>query len=67
MKITINRREYNFNERELTVKEILDRMNFTFPMIVVKVNDILVKKEDYKKSVISENDKVEVIHLISGG
>jgi len=42
-------------------------MHFTFPMIVVKINGRLVKKEDYERMFIGDGDNVEAIHLISGG
>lgn len=67
MKITVNKREYDFAETELNVTDLLARMNFTFPMIVVKLNGVLVKKEDYDKTPIGDADVVEAIHLISGG
>ncbi len=67
MKITVNKREYDFAETELNVNDLLARMNFTFPMIVVKLNGVLVKKEDYDKTQIGDADVVEAIHLISGG
>lgn len=67
MKITVNKREYQFDEDGLNVAEILARMNFTFPMIVVKLNGVLVKKDDYVNTPVGEGDVVEAIHLISGG
>ena len=67
MKITVNKREYDFAETELNVNDLLARMNFTFPMIVVKLNGVLVKKEDYDKTQIGDADVVEAIQLISGG
>jgi sulfur carrier protein len=67
VKITVNKREYDFAENELNIAELLARMNFTFPMIVVKLNGVLVKKENYAETLIGEADVVEAIHLISGG
>lgn len=51
----------------MTVRELLDEKNFTFKMLVIKINGQLVKKEDYDKAVIKDDDDVSVIHLISGG
>jgi len=50
-----------------SVRELLALMNFTFPMIVVKINGRLVKKEDYERIFVGDGDNVEAIHLISGG
>ncbi|HPT00913.1 MAG TPA: sulfur carrier protein ThiS, partial [Candidatus Aminicenantes bacterium] len=51
----------------LTVRLLLDRMNFSFPLIIVKVNGLLVPRDDYGKASVHEGDRVEVIHLMSGG
>lgn len=67
MKINLNQREETFDGEQLTVNELLAAKNFTFKMLVIKVNDQLVKKEDYEVTVIRDQDKVSVLHLISGG
>ena len=42
-------------------------MNYTFRMLVVKVNEKLVKRENYKLTVVPEGADVKVIHLVAGG
>ncbi|PKN71798.1 MAG: hypothetical protein CVU50_09995 [Candidatus Cloacimonetes bacterium HGW-Cloacimonetes-3] len=42
-------------------------MNYTFKMLVIKVNGNLIKKDDYDSTPIPQNAEVLVIHLISGG
>ena len=54
-------------EKNLTIDRILKIMNYTFKMIVVKVNGELVKKEDYDTKIIPEEADVQIIHLIAGG
>ena len=66
MSITVNNREVAFIENE-TVKDLLKRMNYTFPMIVVKINGKLIPKEKYPTQIVPNNAKVDAIHLISGG
>lgn len=67
MKIILNNRKEEFDKSELTVKELLTEKNFTFKMLVIKINNKLVRKENYDSTVILEGDNVSVIHLISGG
>ncbi|TVR74591.1 MAG: sulfur carrier protein ThiS [Marinilabiliales bacterium] len=67
MHITLNNRKEEFDRSTMTVRELLDEKNFTFKMLVIKINGQLVRKEDYEKAVISDGDDVSVIHLISGG
>jgi len=64
--ITVNNNKIDWQEG-LTIDEILKIMNYSFKMLVVKVNDKLVKKDEYKTRIIPENADVKIIHLISGG
>lgn len=67
MTIILNNSEKQFDDDQLSVRQLLERMSFTFPMIVVKVNGKLIKKESYDKVFVRHGDKVEALHLISGG
>jgi thiamine biosynthesis protein ThiS len=51
----------------LTVSELLKLKNFTFKMLIIKINGSLVRKMDYDTSMIQDGDDVQVLHLISGG
>jgi sulfur carrier protein len=64
--ICVNKEETEW-EPGLTVQKILDRRKYTFPMIVVKVNDEIVHKEAYESYQVPDGADVRVIHLISGG
>jgi sulfur carrier protein len=67
MTIILNNREEEFNKDGMTISELLMEKNFTFKMLVIKVNNKLVRKEAYDTTVITEGDNVSVLHLISGG
>ncbi len=67
MQITLNNRKEEFDRNTMTVLELLDEKNFTFRMLVIKINGQLVKKADYGKAIIKDGDDVSVLHLISGG
>lgn len=68
MNIVLNNRPEKISgPKEITVQELILLKNFTFHMLVTKVNDQLVKKENRKDVTIKEGDNVVVMHLISGG
>ena len=67
MNITLNNRPESFNPDELTISELLEIKNYTFKMLVIKVNSKLVKKDAYDIFEIKEGDDVTVLHLVSGG
>ena len=54
-------------EEGLTVTTLLVKMNYTFRMLVVKIDGQLVKKADYDTTPVPAGANVNVIHLISGG
>lgn len=67
MEITLNNTKENFNSETLSISEIMKIKNFTFKMLVTKVNGNFVKREDYDKFFVKNGDNVSIIHLISGG
>ncbi len=67
MKIILNNRDEYFDEEEMTFEELLNIKNFTFKMLVTKLNDRLVKKEFRDSTIIKDGDNVTVLHLVSGG
>lgn len=67
MKITLNNREEIIDASQLTVKELLEVKNFSFKMLVIKVNGKLIKKTEYESTGLQDGDDVMVLHLISGG
>lgn len=54
-------------EENMTINVILQRKNYTFIMLIVKVNGKLVKKTEYATKIVPPGADVKIIHLISGG
>jgi len=67
MNITLNNNKEIIEKDTLTVAELLQIKNFTFKMLIVKINGKVVKQQDYVNAEIIEGDDVIVLHLISGG
>lgn len=69
MEITLNHNKENIDTSKSTIyiDELLSIKNFTFELLIVKVNGVLIKKEHYSSTSIMEGDKVEVIHVFGGG
>ncbi len=67
MEITLNNRPESINLNSLTVNELLKVKNFTFRMLVIKINGKLIKKDQYDNAKIKDGDNVIVMHLVSGG
>ena len=67
MEITLNNRKERIDADTLTVSELLKLKNYTFRLLVTKVNGKLVKKDKRDEAVIKDGDDVTVLHMISGG
>jgi sulfur carrier protein len=64
--ITVNGNKVEWREK-LTIRKLLKIMNYTFKMLIIKVNGDLVKKDAYDTYIIPQKADVKVIHLIGGG
>jgi thiazole synthase/sulfur carrier protein len=66
LSIEVNGRTVDWIEKE-SIKELLKRMKYTFPLVVVKINDKLIPRSDFSEVNVPDNSKIDVIHMISGG
>jgi thiamine biosynthesis protein ThiS len=67
MRIVLNDRNEEFNCESLTVSEMLVVKKFSYKMRIIKVNGLLIPKENYDLTVIHDGDNVQMIYLMSGG
>ncbi|MBN1949492.1 MAG: sulfur carrier protein ThiS [Candidatus Cloacimonetes bacterium] len=51
----------------MTIGDVLEKMNYTFRMLVIRVNGELVRKQNYATHEVPSGADIKVIHLISGG
>jgi len=67
MKIILNNREEIINTEKITLSDLIKMKNFTFRLLVTKVNGKLVKRDERDTVFIKDGDNVAVLHMISGG
>jgi len=67
MTINLNNTKTEFDKSEMSIAEILEEKNFTFKMLVIKLNGLLIEKGNYAQTIVKEGDNLMVLHLISGG
>ena len=67
MEIILNNNKEILSEENITVADLIRIKNFTFRLLVTRVNGKLVKKDERDQVIIREGDDVMVLHLISGG
>ena len=64
--IEVNGRQVDWVKDE-TIQQLLKRMKYTFPLVVVKINEKVVPRSNFPEVKIPDNSKIAVIHMISGG
>ena len=64
--IEVNGNEFEWIENE-TVKSMLKRVKYTFPLVVVKINNKVIPRKEFSEVTIPNDSKISVIHMISGG
>ncbi|MFA7420070.1 MAG: sulfur carrier protein ThiS [Melioribacteraceae bacterium] len=69
MKITLNNNIEVIQtvEDSLTINQLLQIKKYSFKNLVVKINEEFVKRDSYDNAKFKDGDKVDVIHMISGG
>ncbi|MDD4308322.1 MAG: sulfur carrier protein ThiS [Thermoplasmata archaeon] len=66
MSIEVNTVTKGWVENE-TVTELLRRMNFIYPMVIVKIDGEIIPKAQYDVRKIKDGSVISVLHLESGG
>lgn len=64
--IKLNGRDFPW-EDGLTVAGVIEKNGFTFPKLIVKLNDRVIEEEEYETTIINKGDDLKVIHLLAGG
>ena len=67
MKIVLNHNLEEFEQSTMTVQELLDIKTFTFKILGVKINDVIVKESVYSTTSVKDGDVIIILHLVSGG
>ncbi len=64
--ITVNGEKMDWEEG-MTIQDLLNKMNFSFPMLVISVNGEIVLRGKWGKYEIPKDADVKVIHMMAGG
>jgi sulfur carrier protein len=67
MKIILNNREEEIDGDTISVSKMLEIKKFSFKMRIIKINGLLIPREQYESTIIQEGDNVQMIYLMSGG
>ncbi len=52
---------------EITVAELLQQLGISRERVAVELNADIIPKADYDKHLLSDGDKIEIVHFVGGG
>jgi sulfur carrier protein len=64
--IEVNGKQVDWEEG-LTVTMLLDKLNYTFPKIIIRVNGRVIDQKRWSEYIIPDQSVVQAHHLIAGG
>ncbi len=67
MEILLNNRKESIDKDEISLAELIQIKNFTFKLLVTKINGALVRKDERAEAPVRDGDEVNILHMISGG
>lgn len=50
-----------------TLSELLDKNGYRREIIVVEINGVIIRKDDYDMIDIKDGDIIEIVHFMGGG
>ncbi|MCI8404935.1 MAG: sulfur carrier protein ThiS [Clostridia bacterium] len=55
------------SENYSTLSELLDKNGYRREIIVVEINGVIIRKDDYDMIDIKDGDIIEIVHFMGGG
>ncbi|AOH54816.1 thiamine biosynthesis protein ThiS [Peribacillus muralis] len=67
MELVINGEKIQVSAAESTITGLLQHFNLQHKVVIVELNDEIVAKENQSETLLSNGDKVEIVHFVGGG
>ncbi len=67
MAIILNGKSIELPEEIKSISELLRHYNLENRIVVVEVNQEITYKEQYDSTILSDKDRIEIIHFVGGG
>jgi sulfur carrier protein len=64
--IILNGKEIKIN-KILSVQQLLIKENLDKKMLAVAINGSIIERQDYKQTIIEEEDRIEIVRPVGGG
>tara|TARA_A100001011_G_scaffold393045_1_gene481950 strand:+ start:9 stop:212 length:204 start_codon:yes stop_codon:yes gene_type:complete len=65
-KIQLNGKKVSIQQK-ISISDLLKKNKLDESKIAVEINGTILHKTKYKKKILKNNDKIEIVHFIGGG
>mgnify|MGYP001294867023 CR=1 FL=1 len=65
-KIQLNGRKISIKQK-ISMFEILQKYKIDSSKVAIELNGLILSKKLYKRKILKNNDKIEIVHFIGGG
>jgi thiamine biosynthesis protein ThiS len=66
MQITLNGEKINISDK-MTIANLLTEFALSAQKVAVELNQEIIPIEDYKLTILKENDYIEIVEFVGGG
>jgi len=66
MELKINGKDYDFQEQDITINFVLEKLNIT-KNVVIELNGEIIKKSEFDSLKLRKNDNMEILFFMGGG
>ncbi len=67
MTIVLNGKTIELSQEINSISDLLRYYNLENRIVVVEVNQEITYKEQYDSTILSDKDRIEIIHFVGGG
>tara|TARA_B100000941_G_scaffold235024_1_gene177648 strand:- start:267 stop:485 length:219 start_codon:yes stop_codon:yes gene_type:complete len=54
-------------DRSLSIRSLIKKHKIPTKMVAIELNKNILEKSKFSKTILKDNDKVEIVHFIGGG
>ena len=65
-KIQLNGKKVSIKQK-LSISDLLKKYKLDERKVAIEVNGTILNKTKYKKKILKNNDRIEIVHFIGGG
>jgi sulfur carrier protein len=67
MQISINGNPRHFQEKSMTIADLINTLNVAGKRIAIECNGEIIPRSQFEEVVLNEGDKLEIVGAVGGG